>query len=308
MLSRFEFSRQSLELHLFFARIMKEHAFFLEAGFTPRDVKFTKKADELKKAFEEFLCDVIAISDGIVSQDFLSSGQAFTEYTLEAEKATEFYSGISLDTKLTKAVSELSGLPGKYNQMLDRKVMELNRRAIWLLDDIIQFKKTILNDVLACKMFTLNYPLLIEHIMREAKLYQHLVRRLQAREVINPRREAFEQEAFWNRIMAEHAKFIRGLLDPTEEELIQTAHNFGKEFDKLTAEAKIASERSRPNIDVTLESIRATENIRDFKSQGTEGILDCQIRSIILPLLGDHTLREANHYLFLLRIFTPRSY
>ncbi|WP_334291621.1 DUF2935 domain-containing protein [Metaclostridioides mangenotii] len=27
----------SLELHLFFARIMKEHGVFLEAGFTPKD-------------------------------------------------------------------------------------------------------------------------------------------------------------------------------------------------------------------------------------------------------------------------------
>lgn len=27
----------SLELHLFFARIMKEHSLFLEAGFTPKD-------------------------------------------------------------------------------------------------------------------------------------------------------------------------------------------------------------------------------------------------------------------------------
>lgn len=29
---------QSLTLHLFFARIMKEHAIFLEAGFTPKNI------------------------------------------------------------------------------------------------------------------------------------------------------------------------------------------------------------------------------------------------------------------------------
>lgn len=37
MLSTKEFIRQSLELNLFFIRIMKEHAFFLEAGFTPKN-------------------------------------------------------------------------------------------------------------------------------------------------------------------------------------------------------------------------------------------------------------------------------
>lgn len=33
----------SLELHLFFARIMKEHSLFLEAGFTPADGDFARK-------------------------------------------------------------------------------------------------------------------------------------------------------------------------------------------------------------------------------------------------------------------------
>lgn len=34
---------------------------------------------------------------------------------------------------------------------------------------------------------------------------------------------------------------------------------------------------------------------------GAEGILQCKIRSVILPLLADHVLREANHYIRLLR-------
>ena len=35
----------SLELHLFFSRIMKEHALFLEAGFMPKDSKLASEAD-----------------------------------------------------------------------------------------------------------------------------------------------------------------------------------------------------------------------------------------------------------------------
>ena len=47
--------------------------------------------------------------------------------------------------------------------------------------------------------------------------------------------------------MAEHSKFIRGLLDPTEDELINTANNFGNEFDKLTREAKEAMDKINAN-------------------------------------------------------------
>ena len=45
-----------------------------------------------------------------------------------------------------------------------------------------------------------------------------------------------------------------------------------------------------------------TEQIRKeaVLQAGVEGIETCKIKSIILPLLADHVLREANHYLRLL--------
>ena len=49
-------------------------------------------------------------------------------------------------------------------------------------------------------------------------------------------------------------------------------------------------------------SIVATERLRDFKAAGTQGLLECGIRSIIIPLLADHILREANHYLCVLGV------
>ena len=302
MLSRYEFIQQSLETHLFFARIMKEHAFFLMAGFVPKDSKFIDRAAELKKAFEEFLSDVIVVSNGVVSEEFLQSGQVVTQFTLEAEKTSGLYTGIAIPTEITKAETQIAPNMGRFEPALERRVYMLNRRAITLTGDIIQFKSAVLNEVLCCKLFTVNYPLLIDHILREARLYQCFIIKLQGREVINVQREFFEQEEFWNRIMAEHAKFIRGLLDPCEEELIKTANQFGNEFDQLTAQAKEAMDRTIPN-DVTEESLQAVKGIRNFKAQATEGLLDCKIRSIILPLLGDHTLREANHYLRLLQIY-----
>jgi len=152
-------------------------------------------------------------------------------------------------------------------------------------------------------MFTVNYPLLIEHIIREATLYLNILICLQSGADFDIEDEALEQEAFWNNIMAEHAKFIRGLLDPTEEDLFAAANNFGNEFDQLTAEALAAMDNTVPFSKVTADSLKATRAIRDFKAQGTQGILECKVRSIIIPLLGDHTLREANHFLRLLKSF-----
>ena len=116
--------------------------------------------------------------------------------------------------------------------------------------------------------------------------------RLQNRENFDPEKEAYEQETFWNRIMAEHSKFIRGLLDPTEEDLFAAANNFGKEFDALSNEAKMAMDKTMPLKKVTNKSIAATERIRDFNRKGTEGLLGCKIQSVIIPLLGDHARIE----------------
>lgn len=304
MLSDREFVKQSLELHLFFGRIMKEHSFFLEIGFTPKNSNFTQQADVLRRKFDELLAEVISVSNGVVSHDVLQSVEVITKYTLSAEIASSYYTGVKIQTDLTKAEAGLIGSDlTTVDPTLVRRVYMINHKSIGLITDLIQFKTKVLRDVLLCKIFTVNYPLLIDHILREAKFYLHMVSRLQNREKINIQREAYRQEFFWNRIMAEHSKFIRGLLDPSENELIDIANNFGNEFDKLTNEAKQAIFRTLPIEKVTEDSLKATKGIRNFKEQSTKGLLSCKIKSIILPLLGDHVLREANHYLRLLKIF-----
>lgn len=104
--------------------------------------------------------------------------------------------------------------------------------------------------------------------------------------------------------MMEHALFIRGLLDPSEEELICAADDFAKEYCELLEEAKkkdcMAAE------DLRGRTIEKTMQYRDFKAEGTKGITECRISGLILPLLADHVLREANHYLRLLETCEDR--
>lgn len=304
MLSSKAYIRQSLETHLFFARIMKEHAFFLQLGFMPRDPNYFQQGNSLRMEFDQLLYEVVCLSNYVVSCDVLQSGEVVTAYTLRAENISSNLTGISIPTYITEAELEL--VCGDYilnNPMLEQSVNTVNQRAITLINAIINFKTDILNNVLSCSMFTANYPLLIDHILREAKLYLSTIQRIQNREEVDIEKEIYEQELFWNRIMAEHSKFIRGLLDPTEEALIDTADDFAEEFDALTAAVQEAIDKCLPIDKITDQSLEATKEIRDFNAQGTDGLLDCQIRSIIIPLLGDHVLRESNHFIRLLKMF-----
>ncbi len=163
---------------------------------------------------------------------------------------------------------------------------------------VVSGNNTSNKNVLSCKLFTANYPLLIEHIMREAKLYKQYATMLQNGQNITCE-DRKQVELFWNQIMMEHALFIRGLLDPTEEQLITTADNFAKQYEKLLEEARNMTDETIKTI--TDKTITEMVKDRDFKKAGTEGILGCEIRSIIVLLLADHVLREANHYLRILK-------
>jgi hypothetical protein len=303
MLSNEEYVLQSLELNTFFLRIMKEHSFFLEAAFPIKNSNLIQQADMFKNHFTMLLSEAVQLADGVVPSEFLAAGEIVTNNTLSAEQVTEFYSGSPLHSEITQAELSMSGNGYPNLVSLVDRVNCLNQDAMFAVQGLIGFKTRLLNDVLACRVFTFNYPLLIDHILREARFYLDMLQRIQSRMEVDIVTEAIRQEAFWNRIMAEHAKFIRGLLDPTEVKLFNAADNFGKQFDVLTAQAEALINQTAGLPEVTEESRKAAVGIRDFKKQGTEGLITCKIKSIMVPLLGDHVTREANHYLRLLRIF-----
>ena len=89
--------------------------------------------------------------------------------------------------------------------------------------------------------------------------------------------------------------FIRGLLDPTEDDLINTADSFAKDYARLLESSRAAQDSTLIN-----NSLAETIKFKEFKTAGVTGIEACKIRSVILPLLADHVLREANHFLRLL--------
>lgn len=298
MISTEKYITLSLESHLFFARIMKEHSLFLEAGFTPKNTDFSKEAEHYKVSFEKLLLDIVKLSNERIEESVLNSGEIFTEYTLEAEKKTEYYTGIKINSKITLMEKHLDS---KDSNSIDPRMVKcirnINTRAIKLLDGLIDFKMRVLDGMLSCELFTANYPLLIEHIIREAKLYRSYIKALEADKDIS-KEDIRKTELFWNQIMMEHSLFIRGLLDPSENELIITSNNFANEFYELIKKADEATEMTMAT--VTSDTLKETTKLRDFKKAATRGIADCKIRSIILPLLADHVLREANHYIRLL--------
>ncbi len=285
----------SIETHLFFARIMREHALFLQAGFPCKDELWIQKADFFRIEFENLLRDVVALANGRIDSCLTNSNELVTKFTIPAEQKTSQFTGIPIDSKISESELALrAGSARPDSKEFLGAVFHINERSLQLLNGLIEFKESILKEVGNCTLFTANYPLLIEHIIREAKLYRSTIEELMSNRRLSYQRLC-ETQLFWNQIMMEHALFIRGLLDPSEEQLIDTADEFANDYKELLETARRQDCRA-----MAQTSLAKTIEYRDFKSAGADGILNCKISSIILPLLADHVLREANHYIRLL--------
>lgn len=102
-----EYIVNSLELHLFFARIMKEHAFFLKVGFLPPNANLAEEGEHLMKKFEELLSRAIKLSNHVVRRCVLDSGEIVTEFTDCAEHQTQHLTGSAINRKLTAEAMKL---------------------------------------------------------------------------------------------------------------------------------------------------------------------------------------------------------
>jgi hypothetical protein len=118
-----------------------------------------------------------------------------------------------------------------------------------------------------------------------------------------------DENVFFLRIMADHAKFIGHLLDPSERKLAEQAREFSHDFDQLLFQARdLKSMRPQsqtyPLLDQFLDQNRVSvKSLRDFKKTARELIEACRIKSIIHPLLADHVFREAERFLTIIDMF-----
>lgn len=295
MLTQREFIQKSLEINLFFLRIMKEHLIFIVAGLPAINEELIRESDILKRSLEMLLDETVDLANGAISQGVLDANTIVTPYTLDAEDVTSTLTGIPIDTNITRRELNLTHDPNfDYSYWLEGRLEDINCRARNLVEEVIDLKLRLLNLVLECKVFTTLYPSLIRHITEEAEMYIELLEALMEKEF--PDEPLCDVLNFWNQTMAGHAEFIDGLLDPSEEDLKSRAERFSKIFEMLVDDCNRCSRRY-----MIEKSTRATRDIVEFKRAATIGLLECEIQSIMPPLLGDHVLREANYYYKILR-------
>lgn len=188
----------------------------------------------------------------------------------------------------------------------EQSVRTLNQTSIELTKSFACFKTMVLDRIITCgpaKIGGYNFPLLIDHVRREAVAFVSRLEALQTGRVEPLALTIVRDQTFWHRIMADHAKFILHLLDPSERDFVEQANNFSLLFDNKRLQALDLKSMLEPNFAVypilrrfTRDSLTAATRIRDFKAAATKLIADCELLSVIPELLADHVRREAEMF------------
>ncbi|WP_172373361.1 DUF2935 domain-containing protein [Sporosarcina jiandibaonis] len=215
----------------------------------------------------------------------------------------EAHQYIAIFERIEEQVSE-------YNERTDPEVIRnLNIQVYQAAVSIWAFKRKVLGLILHCQINGSNFPLLVDHVSREAAYFAKRLRELNEGK-IKPLADAIiDENVFFLKIMADHSKFIGHLLDPSERKLVDQAREFSNDFDQLLYQAQdLDSMRpqseTKPLYDQFLDQNRVSVvSLRDFKKTARELIEECRIKSIIHPLLADHVFREASHFLEIIDAF-----
>ncbi|NLN07496.1 MAG: DUF2935 domain-containing protein [Firmicutes bacterium] len=196
-------------------------------------------------------------------------------------------------------------------ELVDKLKGDLLKDLIRAVEAFIEFKAFLLKLLIQCKADPgSNYPLLLDHIRREAERFLGL---LVSPLPQDPLTLLLQQEAFWLRIMKEHIEFVIHLLDPSERELIEQAEAFRITFSRLLETARdlksmaaVMPRRFNTVICFTQEVINHTMQLRNFKAAAFELAELCKLLSIVsTPLLLDHIRREADKFLDELGVLLP---
>lgn len=277
----------SLENHLFFSRIMKEHALFLEAGFASMNQHIAKEADRYKMQFEKILNQSVKLSHGVLSSDAIKSAEFVTEYTQSAEREMQRFTGIAIDRAVTAMEEDMQGEDNAYiSPKLANQVLLLNRSAIRILDGFIDFEENILKEIMACSIFSSSYTSFVKHLMHESKNYRSYIINFDNEEEFTCE-DMTQVDLFWDHSILEHAQYVRAILNSVDNELIQSCDAFSVSYQKLVAELSDKAAIAMKDMDIDADTISSA--------------VEFHVPSVILPLFADHLLREANHYIRLLK-------
>ena len=99
--------------------------------------------------------------------------------------------------------------------------------------------------------------------------------------------------------MLEHVISYRSMFDPTEKEMMTITDGFVSRYSDLMLETRMMSDVLTPHI--LTAALKEATDYRDFSETIVKKIVECDVQCAMFPQMADHSLREMNYFVRLLK-------
>ena len=228
--------------------------------------------------------------------DIITSNYVYiTPYTKDLYSLTEKLFDIDLVIEIDKEI-ELLNTRSNINIDSDiiNKINELNNKSLGLINSFKEFVSEIKNKLTNGSLFSYLYFDFFNYMFDEISVYERDIKRIESG---NDYTEFYLSEFvyYFNELLRESAKYIRGFLDTNEGELFDKASYFVNAFSSLT-EKYLKKEDN-----LSIETEKLVTSYKEYLVMLIEKLLESRISFITPPTTLDNFLTNINVYLYILK-------
>lgn len=297
MLTNKDIYEQSLVNHIYFAGSIRSFCTTIGLTFFKNNQTYIDRAVALGYKATDIINEAISLMNKEISSAVLESEVYITPYTKDIDLLTEKLFDVSLVINIDDDIKSLKNKGNVNYDSVINKIDELNNKALTLIDNFKEFVTEIKNNLDKGELFSYLYIDFFNYMFDEISVYGRDIKRIESK---NDYTDFYLREFtyYFNELLRESAKYIRGFLDTKEQELFDRASYFVNAFASLTE--KYLKSRDNP-VNLSVETERLVTSYKEYVTSVIKGLLATNVYLITPPVTLDNFLTNINVYLFIIK-------
>lgn len=297
MLTNKDIYEQSLVNHIYFAGSIRSFCTTIGLTFFKNNQSYIDRAVALGYKATDIINEAISLMNKEISSAVLESDVYITPYTKDIDLLTEKLFDVSLVIDVDDDIKSLKNKGNVNYDSVINKIDELNNKSLTLINDFKEFVTEIKNNLDKGELFSYLYIDFFNYMFDEISVYGRDIKRIESK---NDYTDFYLREFtyYFNELLRESAKYIRGFLDTKEQELFDRASYFVNAFASLTE--KYLKSRDNP-VNLSVETERLVTSYKEYVTSVIKGLLATNVYLITPPVTLDNFLTNINVYLFIIK-------
>lgn len=297
MLTNKDIYEQSLVNHIYFAGSIRSFCTTIGLTFFKNNQTYIDRAVALGYKATDIINEAISLMNKEISSAVLESEVYITPYTKDIDLLTEKLFDVSLVIDVDDDIKSLKNKGNVNYDSVINKIDELNNKSLTLINDFKEFVTEIKNNLDKGELFSYLYIDFFNYMFDEISVYGRDIKRIESK---NDYTDFYLREFtyYFNELLRESAKYIRGFLDTKEQELFDRASYFVNAFASLTE--KYLKSRDNP-VNLSVETERLVTSYKEYVTSVIKGLLATNVYLITPPVTLDNFLTNINVYLFIIK-------